>query len=71
VVPVIISTGLIFGGTTQLIGGLIQIGAGDALNGLLFCDFRSVLDRAACLPRVVLQGGSGRTGRPRYGALAL
>jgi succinate-acetate transporter protein len=39
VVPVIISTGLIFGGTTQLIGGLIQIRAGDAVNGLLFATF--------------------------------
>lgn len=39
VVPVIISTGLIFGGTTQLIGGLIQIRTGDTLNGALFATF--------------------------------
>jgi succinate-acetate transporter protein len=39
VVPVIISTGLIFGGTTQLIGGLIQIRTGDTLGGALFATF--------------------------------
>ena len=39
VVPVIISTGLIFGGGTQLIGGLIQIRTGNTLNGALFSTF--------------------------------
>ena len=39
VVPVIISTGLIFGGTTQLVGGLILVRAGDAFNGALFSTF--------------------------------
>ncbi len=39
VVPVIISTGLIFGGTTQLLGGLIQIRTGNTLNGALFSTF--------------------------------
>ena len=39
VVPVIISTGLIFGGATQLAGGLILIRAGDLLNGALFSTF--------------------------------
>jgi uncharacterized protein len=39
VVPVIISTGLIFGGATQLVGGLIQIRTGNTLNGALFSTF--------------------------------
>lgn len=39
VVPVIITTGLIFGGATQLAGGLILIRAGDLLNGALFSTF--------------------------------
>jgi succinate-acetate transporter protein len=37
--PVIITTGLIFGGATQLAGGLILIRAGDTLNGTLFATF--------------------------------
>jgi uncharacterized protein len=41
VVPVIIATGLIFGGITQLIAALIQIGSGDTLNGALFSTFAS------------------------------
>lgn len=36
VVPIIIATGLIFGGITQLTAALIQIGSGDTLNGALF-----------------------------------
>jgi succinate-acetate transporter protein len=39
VVPVIIGTGLIFGGVTQLVGGLILIRAGDTFNGTLFSTF--------------------------------
>lgn len=39
VVPVIIGTGLIFGGTTQLVAGLIQIRTGNTLNGALFSTF--------------------------------
>jgi len=39
VVPMILSTGLIFGGATQLVGGLIQIRTGNTLNGALFSTF--------------------------------
>ena len=39
VVPVIIGTGLIFGGATQLVGGLIQLRTGGTLNGALFSTF--------------------------------
>jgi uncharacterized protein len=39
VVPVIIGTGLIFGGATQLVGGLLQIRTGNTLNGALFSTF--------------------------------
>ena len=39
VVPMVISTGLIFGGATQLVGGLIQIRTGNTLNGALFSTF--------------------------------
>jgi uncharacterized protein len=39
VVPAIISTGLIFGGGTQLVGGVIQIRTGNTLNGALFSTF--------------------------------
>ncbi len=39
VVPVILSTGLIFGGATQLVGGLLQIRTGNTLNGALFSTF--------------------------------
>ena len=39
VVPVIISTGLIIGGATQLVGGLIQLRTGNTLNGALFSTF--------------------------------
>jgi hypothetical protein len=41
VVPIIIATGLIFGGITQLAAALIQIGSGDTLNGALFATFAS------------------------------
>lgn len=41
VVPIIIATGLIFGGITQLTAALIQIGSGDTLNGALFATFAS------------------------------
>lgn len=41
IVPIVISTGLIFGGLTQLTGGLIQIATGDTLNGALFSTFAS------------------------------
>jgi hypothetical protein len=41
-VPVVISTGLIFAGLTQLIGGLIQISNGDTLNGAMFSTFASL-----------------------------
>jgi succinate-acetate transporter protein len=39
--PVIIATGLIFGGITQLSAALIQIASGDTLNGALFATFAS------------------------------
>jgi succinate-acetate transporter protein len=39
VTPVVASVGLIFGGTTQLIGGLIQMRTGNTFQGLLFCSF--------------------------------
>jgi succinate-acetate transporter protein len=42
VVPIVISTGLIFAGFTQLIGGLIQISNGDTLNGAMFSTFASL-----------------------------
>jgi succinate-acetate transporter protein len=41
VVPIIIATGLIFGGITQLSAALIQIASGDTLNGALFSTFAS------------------------------
>jgi uncharacterized protein len=41
VVPIIIATGLIFGGITQLTAALIQIASGDTLNGALFSTFAS------------------------------
>jgi uncharacterized protein len=41
VVPMIIATGLVFGGVTQLVAALIQIGSGDTLNGALFATFAS------------------------------
>lgn len=41
VLPIIIATGLIFGGITQLIAALIQIAGGDTLNGALFATFAS------------------------------
>jgi hypothetical protein len=41
VVPMIIATGLIFGGITQLSAALIQIASGDTLNGALFSTFAS------------------------------
>jgi uncharacterized protein len=41
VVPIIIGTGLIFGGITQLSAALIQIASGDTLNGALFATFAS------------------------------
>jgi succinate-acetate transporter protein len=39
VVPAIIGTGLIFGGATQLLCGLIQIRTGQTFNGALFSTF--------------------------------
>ena len=39
VTPVVASVGLIFGGTTQLIGGLIQMRNGNTFQGVLFCSF--------------------------------
>jgi succinate-acetate transporter protein len=42
VVPIVISTGLIFAGLTQLVGGLIQITSGDTLNGAMFSTFASL-----------------------------
>jgi succinate-acetate transporter protein len=41
VVSIVIATGLIFGGITQLSAALIQIGSDDTLNGALFCTFAS------------------------------
>ena len=41
IVPIIIATGLVFGGITQLAAALIQIGSGDTLNGALFSTFAS------------------------------
>ena len=41
VVPIVIATGLVFGGITQLAAALIQIGSGDTLNGALFSTFAS------------------------------
>jgi succinate-acetate transporter protein len=38
-VPAIISTGLLFGGATHLVGGLIQLRTGNALNGTLVSTF--------------------------------
>jgi succinate-acetate transporter protein len=37
--PVVFSVGLIFGGTTQLIGGLIQMRNGNTFQGVLFSSF--------------------------------
>jgi succinate-acetate transporter protein len=37
--PVVISVGLIFGGATQLVGGLLQLRTGNTLNGALFSTF--------------------------------
>ncbi|NMO89336.1 acetate uptake transporter [Actinomycetospora sp. TBRC 11914] len=42
VLPVVISTGLIFAGFTQLVGGLIQVSNGDTLNGAMFSTFASL-----------------------------
>jgi succinate-acetate transporter protein len=42
VVPIVISTGLIFAGVTQLVGGLIQLSSGDTLNGAMFSTFASL-----------------------------
>jgi succinate-acetate transporter protein len=39
VTPVVASVGLIFGGTTQLIGGLIQLRNGNTFQGVLFSSF--------------------------------
>ena len=39
VAPVVFSVGLIFGGTTQLIGGLIQMRNGNTFQGVLFSCF--------------------------------
>jgi uncharacterized protein len=39
VVPVILACGLIFGGATQLVGGLLQLRTGNTLNGALFSTF--------------------------------
>ena len=39
VAPVVFSVGLIFGGTTQLIGGLIQLRNGNTFQGVLFSSF--------------------------------
>jgi succinate-acetate transporter protein len=39
VTPVVASVGLIFGGTTQLIGGLIQMRTGNTFQGVLFSSF--------------------------------
>ncbi|MGO9905588.1 MAG: acetate uptake transporter [Solirubrobacteraceae bacterium] len=39
VTPVVASVGLIFGGTTQLIGGLIQMRTGNTFQGALFTSF--------------------------------
>jgi succinate-acetate transporter protein len=41
VVPMIVATGLIFGGITQLAAALIQIASGDTLSGALFATFAS------------------------------
>jgi uncharacterized protein len=41
VLPIIVATGLIFGGITQLSAALIQISSGDTLNGALFSTFAS------------------------------
>jgi succinate-acetate transporter protein len=38
-IPVVASVGLIFGGTTQLIGGLIQMRNGNTFQGVLFSSF--------------------------------
>jgi succinate-acetate transporter protein len=42
VLPIVISTGIFFGGVTQLVGGLIQIGSGDTLSGAMFSTFASL-----------------------------
>jgi succinate-acetate transporter protein len=42
VVPIVISTGLIFAGFTQLAAGLIQIRSGDTLSGAMFSTFASL-----------------------------
>jgi uncharacterized protein len=39
VTPVVFGVGLIFGGTTQLIGGLIQLRNGNTFQGVLFSSF--------------------------------
>jgi succinate-acetate transporter protein len=39
VTPVVLSVGLFFGGTTQLIAGLIQLRRGDVFQGVLFTSF--------------------------------
>jgi uncharacterized protein len=39
VTPAVVAVGLIFGGTTQLIGGLIQMRNGNTFQGVLFSSF--------------------------------
>ena len=39
VAPAVVAVGLIFGGTTQLIGGLIQLRNGNTFQGVLFSSF--------------------------------
>ncbi|MGO9904084.1 MAG: acetate uptake transporter [Solirubrobacteraceae bacterium] len=39
IVPVVIGVGLLFGGATQLVGGLIQLRTGNTFNGALFSTF--------------------------------
>jgi uncharacterized protein len=39
VTPVVFAVGLVFGGTTQLIGGLVQLRNGDTFQGALFSCF--------------------------------
>jgi succinate-acetate transporter protein len=39
VTPVILAVGLVFGGSTQLVAGLIQLRSGDVFQGVLFSSF--------------------------------
>jgi len=57
VAPVVFGVGLIFGGTTQLIGGLIQLRNGNTFQGVLFSCFGAFwIALAAILDKAGIKG---------------